>query len=211
MRIILYCIGFIFLSSCGGFSTEQDLYKWISDEKNGLIKTKDMGGVIIKVKYLPAEYLVYNEVKGKHYSQAQVDSLTAEFKKTRSFLMTLEFKKTNSGDNVLASGTDHYNEYKERIEKLNFALDEYVTIKTEDAELAPVLWTLENTYTVGNKRNLYITFGDEKIEEVFKESSKLDLVFNDEIFYTGIAHFVFDNKQLQSVPKIKFWQFENTL
>jgi hypothetical protein len=209
MRFFSYILILLWCQSChSDFDSEKELYKWMADEKNGLVKSKDMGRVIFKIKYLPPEYVAFNEIKNKkNYSKATVDSLVNEFSKTKNFLMTFEFKDKSTGDNVLMNGTENYNEYKERIEKLNFGLDEYLSMNTDKGEFIPLLWTLENTYTLGDKRSLYIVFGDNKSESVLLNAPELDLVFNDEIFYTGISHFVFKKDQLDAVPKINFWKF----
>lgn len=200
------------LLSCGkSFSTEKELYQYLSEEKNGLTETRDMGGVVFKMKYLPNEYLVYNELKNTLYTEIEVDSLRSLFENSVNFMLTIDFKNVEAGDNALGYGTEDYSQYKERIEKLNFSLDQFLTLETDQRTFVPVLWNLENTYTVGNKRNLLITFGDKEFIDAFSKGTTLDITFNDEIFYTGIAHFVFNKSQMESIPSINFWKFDTAL
>lgn len=87
---------------------------------------------------------------------------------------------------------------------MNFDMNEYVSIKTPTQEYRPVLTSMENTYSLKGQRNIYMVFTDDTAEAELMKAPELDFVFNDEIFQTGVNHFVFNQDDLQSMPIIKF-------
>ncbi len=196
---ILYCA--LFTSCSSGFSSEQDFFNWISDENNGLIKERDFGRMKIRVKYLPDEYLVYNELKkaGAGRSVEMADSLRAAYRDTRTFLMTFEFEQEFPGENTLLYGTDSYEAYKERVEQLSFKADNYIRVECGSGEYRPVLWTLENTQAPGNRKNLYLVFPKEKPDD-----QRISMLFEDYLFETGISRYVFNKKHFDQIPEFSF-------
>jgi hypothetical protein len=201
MRKLAY-VFLIALTSCQtGFYSEKEFFSWLSDEANGLVKSRDFDQMKIRMKYLPDEYLVYNELKriAGPKSAEVVDSLKAMYADTRTFLMTFEFEQDFPGENVLLYGLDSYEDYKERIERLNFDADNYFRVETGTEEYKPVLWTLENSLAPGNKKNLYLVFPKEK-----NGDQRLSILFEDLVFETGISRYVFDKEKLDQVPSLTF-------
>jgi hypothetical protein len=189
---------------------EQSYYHWLDDKENGLVRSKTANGLVITAKYLPADYLVYKELKGKNYGAKERDSLLAIYSKSRTFLLTIapqEIEGSPSED-IMYKDVRNIEEYKQRADLLNFKMDEFILLHTDKKEYRPVLSMLENTYSVGNSRNLYLVFTDEEDWQKLGQGQQLDLVFNDELFSTGINHFVFDNKKIAAVPRINFWKLK---
>lgn len=202
MRSLLYLLFCVSITSCrGGFSSEQEFFNWISDERNGLVKERDFGRMKIRVKYLPEEYLVYNELKkaGVHRSAKMADSLRTLYGDTRTFLMTFEFEQEFPGENTLLYGAENYEAYKDRVEQLSFQADDYIRIEAESGEYRPVLWTLENTQAPGDRKNLYLVFPKEKPDD-----QRISLLFEDYLFETGISRYVFDKARFERIPEFTF-------
>jgi hypothetical protein len=192
------------LTSCQpGFRNESEFYKWWSDEKNGLVRSKEIDDFKLSVKYMPAHYLVYNELKNiPDVSSHTYDSLYNHYKSCRTFYLTIEpIDKINSG-NILFHGIESIEDFKDRVMKLNFSPGEFISLKTTDKEFKPVLSTMENLYNLDPKRSLYLVFAD--ADKDLMNAQQYDFEFNDQIFLTGINHFVFSKSDIDNVPPFQF-------
>ncbi len=206
-----YWIGMLCLLLAGcraEFNREQEMYAWLNDPEHGLRADKTLEDLSLQVKYLPPDYLVYRELKGKAYTRRTVDSLRAQYRNTRTFLLTVAFNESTSpSGNVLFYGVNDPREYKQRIEQLNFSIGDYVSVRAGGKEFRPLLSTFENLYTVGNKRTLYLVFGEDEHHQGLLGADSLDFTFNDLIFESGINHFAFRKENLDNIPKIDFWAY----
>jgi hypothetical protein len=187
--------------------SEKEFYNWLNNPDNGLLKEKEIDGIKYTVKYLPVEYLVYQELsKMQNYSKETKDSLIGLYINTRTFLLTIgTTEKSGSGD-IMYEGISEMEEFKERVELLNFDMKEYITLKTEVGDLLPRLSTLENTYGLKNSRNVYVVFASDGEFDLMK-AQKIDFTFNDEIFNTGINHFLFEREAIDNIPTLKFLKY----
>lgn len=207
----LIAIGLLLLMlSCTktSFKSERDFYRWANDSENGLIKKRSANGFELTVKYLPPEYLAYIEA-GKQKRAAVDSTLINDFKDSKTFLLTIDFSDEKQrklyADNVMHYGVSDMADYKERVHKLNFNMKEQIYIKTTDGKkLHPVLATMENIYHISSKKSLYLVFTDKDEQVDLNQSQTLDLVFEDDVFDTGINHFVFDGKEINVLPKFEF-------
>ena len=52
------------MNSCGQntVDTYHEYLSWLNDEENGLVKGKEAGGITVKVKQLPSNYLAYQDL-----------------------------------------------------------------------------------------------------------------------------------------------------
>ncbi|MFN3402660.1 MAG: hypothetical protein ACK40G_01105 [Cytophagaceae bacterium] len=207
MKHYLLFILILFSSCKSDFTSEKQMHAWINNPENGIIKSKTIGDLSYTIKYLPPEFLAFNELKrSEKTSQAYIDSLILYYNGSLTFLLTIEVKDAPNGNSPLTMNINNYAEYKDRIEKLNFELDDFLTLVVNEKNFKPLVWTLENTYNIGNKSNLFIVFGDNVNGENLLNNQNLELVFNDELFMTGINKFNFDTEKMKNIPSIKFWQ-----
>ncbi|WP_298487870.1 hypothetical protein [uncultured Maribacter sp.] len=199
---------FIFLSILLGtgcnssFKNEGEFLYWLNQIENGYLKRNSANGFSLSLKYLPPEYLAYLEVKkGGLDSDEKYESLFNEFNKSRTFLFTIEHQIP--GVDATNYNIQSVSEFKERVSKLNFQIKEYIFFKTENGKkFKPVLTTFENLYEIGGKKTFYIVFS--KVKEIEDDSDKIDIVFEDPFFETGINHFVFDKKKIKCLPELLF-------
>lgn len=200
----------LLLAGCQSkFGSEQQMHAWLNNPKHGLRADKQLEGLSLQVKYLPPDYLVYRELKGKPYNRHAVDSLRTRYQATRTFLLTVSFDGHDTPPgNVLFYGINDPKEYKRRIEALNFAIGDYVSVRAGGKEFRPLLSAFENLYTVGNKRTLYLVFGEDEHNRGLLGADTLDFTFQDWIFESGINHFVFNKEHLDNTPKIDFWAYQ---
>ena len=199
------------LSACApnSLSEERAYFQWLNNAENGLVQEKYANGFKVSAKYLPPEYLVYNEIKKSQYTQADIDQLMTKYKANATFMLTIapDERKEEGRDVVYYEVFDEA-AYKERVQELNFHIGEYIELQVGDQSMAPVLHHMENTYGLGKHRNFLLVFGG--TESGVTNAEEVDLVFSDEIFKTGISHFVFETEHLEAVPKIGFWNLNQS-
>jgi hypothetical protein len=203
---LLLVIVLVFLTGCQNEITDmQSFHQWINDPSNGLTKTKHVGDYKITVKCLPSEFLALREVKEETKpTQPIYDSLLSSYKNTLTFLLMISATSPESQQDPMFKELEGLPEYKERAGEMNFNMDSYVSIKTSSGEYKPVLTTMENTYGLRNQRVVYIVFADDKHDGGLLNQPKWDFIFNDEIFNTGINHFVFQSSDLADMPIVEF-------
>jgi hypothetical protein len=201
----IVCILALCLTSCqGDIRDMKSLYHWINDPEHGMIKSKNVNGLTITVKYLPAEFLALKEAKSIQPTGMKVyDSLLGAYKKSHTFLLSFGYED-NKTDDPMYNGLKDFSEFKQRAATLNFDMNELISIRTEHDEFRPVLASMENTYGLKSQRDIYLVFTDESPANALQKDEALDFVFRDEIFQTGINHFVFQQDDLTGLPAINF-------
>lgn len=203
--LVILLAGMWMFSGCGGHTvrSEPELYKWLNDESNGLSITKKINGYRLNVKYLPPPYLVYFETKGKAgFSESKRDSLINIRNASRTFLFTIapDHDKKSEKD-IMYENVSGYQEYKERSFAMNFQMGTMISLGSGSQSVAPAVSTMENIYSLGNQRSLYLVFTEGQHEGLFN-SEELDFVYRDELFETGTNHFVFKKTDLNKFPVI---------
>ncbi len=212
MRLVFFVFLFVSMSACSFFNKEKDpaeYFAWLNDPDNGLIKQKRINGLLLTVKYLPADLLAYQDCKNnKSYTPAQKDSLIKSYSNTMTFLLTVAPDETDSTSvikDVMYYNLENQEEFQHRAETMNFEMEKYVELKTSDSLIySPVLTNMENTYSLTNGRNITCVFAPMKNKEEFKKVKEFDFVWDDAIFQSGLNHFVFDNNSIFSSPRLKF-------
>ena len=202
--ISIFIFGLLAFISCNTKTLAYAEYlKYIANEENGLVKEKTVTGVSIKVKYLPADYLVYNALK------LEKDSITAneiehekkEYSNSITFMLTIGPAKGETFD-ITRVGLQNYEEFAERIQNLSFNMKEYITLKADTNTYYPQLVQLETINTKELSKNLIVVFNDDNGKSLLKQD--ITFIYNDEMFRTGINKFVFESSDLNAIPKLIF-------
>jgi hypothetical protein len=168
-----------------------------------LIKSRLNEDFKITVKYLPPSFQAYNEGKNISGNRSMIfDSLLNQYKNSRTFYLTIEPKNKEEGD-ILFYGIKSVEEFKDRVMKLNFSPGEFITLKSGKDEFKPVLSNMENLYDIHPKKSLYLVFSDQQDKKLLA-ADELDFEFDDQIFLTGINHFVFRKKDMDNIPPFDF-------
>ena len=173
----------------------KSFYKRINDPGNGLVKSRDVEGIKISVKYLPAEFLALKE-SSEGGMKGSYDSLYTLYKRNHTFLLSVSYTDEKDINDPMYKDLRDYPEYKARAQAMNFDMNEYVSIKTSSNEYRPVLTSMENTYSLKGQRNVYLVFADESLKNELQTDNELDFVFDDVFFQTGVNHFVFEQNDL---------------
>lgn len=182
--------------------------KWINEPQNGLVKTKYVNGIEIKIKYLPSEYLAYKELcEEQIFSQRQKDSVMNLYEHSISFVLSLgPDERKDRGPDIMYHSLTTYKEYSQRVYDMNFFMSEYITLKAGKKEFRPVLSQMENIYGLESKRNIILVFvPNEKGDNSLKESEALEFKYEDQQFQLGTNYFIFKRKDITDIPSIKFW------
>jgi hypothetical protein len=206
MRLVLRRFLLVILSLLGGFActpsvkSEAQYYQWLNDPENGLVQVKEVNDLILTAKFLPPQLLAQQELKRlPEITTASTDSLVQVYANSYSFLLTIQ--PQNSQQDVLFRDLESYPQYKERVTALNFHADQFLALQVGDQSVPPVLHIMENTYSTRSGRSLYLVFPRKALSNR-EPASDLDLVFTDELFQTGINHFIFSAEDLATIPTI---------
>lgn len=182
--------------------------KWLDNENNGLVSIRYVNGLMVKVKYLPADYLVYKELKSidSPISKIQQDSIRKLYENSVSFLMSIgPDERKVEGSDVMYKNVAEYKEYAERVQTMNFDMEQYVTLRAGKNEYKPVLSAMENTYGLENKRNIIFVFVPKEIDDKsIRLSENMEFVYNDEMFDMGKNYFVFNRNKINNVPAFSY-------
>jgi hypothetical protein len=182
-------------------ATKAELYRWLHQPDHGLVKTRRANGLRLTAKYLPPELLALQDwERMTNPGRKSWDSLLAAYADSPAFLLTVE-PDGKGQDDVLFRDVDSYAAYKERALDLNFRADQYVHLQIGTQRHAPVLHTLENTYSSRPGRSIYVVFAP-GAGGAAGGQDRWDLVLTDEWFGTGINHFTFSRNDMADIPQI---------
>lgn len=188
----------VVLLACNNKKLEYKAYlKYLADEKNGLVKEKSVNGLKLKVKYLPADYLVYNTIKesDKVISEKDIDSVKKLYNNSLTFVLNLG---PGEGEtfSITKVGVENYEQFAQRIETMSFNMKEFVTLEINGEQYKPELTQMETINTLEPSKNIIVVFNSNQI----KNSEELVFTYNDELFYTGVNKFKFKIKDFKNVP-----------
>lgn len=199
---------FFLLTSCNKkkVNTVGEYSKWINDPQNGLVLKRNINGLKITVKYLPADYLVYKD--GEQLETLKEGSQSKSYENAITFLMNIAPDEDEKNDkDIMFRNISSYKEYSERLLSMNFEIDKSIELKAGSVKLKPALCVFENTYGLSNSRTLVVAFAPTKAEKsVIENVSEIDFIYDDELFQLGCMHFNFDQKNIKNLPLITQWQ-----
>jgi len=210
-KISLYIglLALMFLSSCGQSSVNsyEEYLAWLNDAENGLVMHKEAGGITIKVKQLPSNYIAYQDLMNeKNVKKQVVDSIANSYDKSLTFLMTIGVDGDLKKGDIMYQGVKNYEEYKRQLYQLNFDIENDISLNIEGNIYKPVLSHLENVYGLTDSRNITLVFVPETKEDLsFYKSEEIQFTYDDELFDTGINHFTFNRKDINNSPSFNFW------
>ncbi|PBQ30228.1 hypothetical protein CNR22_00125 [Sphingobacteriaceae bacterium] len=195
----------ICMSSCKSVIKDPKLYySYLENPANGLVKEKTVAGIKLKVKYLPLDYLAFNSLdKKKFLTQAAKDSVMKAFDNSLTFILNIGPSQNESFD-VTRVGIDNYGEFAERVERMSFQAQEWITIKIGEKIFRPVLARMENLNALEKSRNFIIVFNSKEIMEEEGVNDQMCFIYNDELFDIGTNKFVFQMNDIKTTPELKF-------
>jgi hypothetical protein len=177
----------------------------MGDERHGVMVSRQIGDVRLKLQWLPPELLVYQDFRhdGPVCDKYWRDSVTNQYRRTLAFLLTVE--SVNSQEDILWKNIATQEEFKNRVYQLNFRMNELVRLEANGQVYSPVLHVLENDYGFAHARKIHLVFADADDSQELSRTSQYKVVFEDELFMTGISQFVFERENMEEIPPINFW------
>lgn len=180
-----------------------EYYQYLVNPKNGLLKSKVVEPFKISVRFLPSSYFIYKEYKNVKKSSEELDSIKQSYNGNYTFLLRIA-PDVDGGHvfDVMTQTVPSVTQYKNRVRELNFEMQQQLILKIGEKTYTPVLVELENTYELTKHRNFLIAYALPDI--VNTDYEQIDFVYQDQIFGTGIHHFLFDQQLIENTPTIKF-------
>ncbi len=201
-----FLVMILLVSSCGKQElTVSEFYTWHEDEGNGYHHVKRVGDLEFDIKYLPAEYLAYQELQEEgQWTEQQMDSIMQFYENNLAFLLTIgPADDAKEMFDITKVGVLNYEEFDERARNLNFGMKEHLTLAANGREWKAVLCEMENVYGLSYHRTFNIVFSPAEDLNELKELKKFKFTIDDEIFNSGKNSFAFNMENLVPVPKIK--------
>lgn len=195
-------------AGCGGNDPMGEYYEELADPANGLVRQTTARGLKLTMKYLPGEYMAFQERRDRPEGGAEPEAVASEgmlssdrdYSSSIHFLLSIAPEDPDKGGDVMTRGVSSSEDLTRRAMDLNFAIREMVTAHYGGEVVPAALATMENTYGLTPKRDIVIAFP--KLEGKWREGEEVDLVFDDRIFKTGINHFRFRISDLEHAPTL---------
>ena len=214
MRIIkmykhLYISAFLLamLSGCAkdSISDPAEYFQYLEDSDNGISKIRNTNGIEIKAKYMPSEYLCYQDMKLNKEKMSIKDSIMEYYKYNAAFLVTVGPEEDIEAFSVTKYGIQDMNEFNERANLLNFHMSQYFTLDVNGQTLEPIFCEMENVYELSYNRKFNVVFAPTNKKDQIIESSNMTLTFKDELYNTGTNKFNYKRADINDIPEIDFW------
>jgi hypothetical protein len=186
--------------------SEEEYYKWISDPEHELVRTKKAGEVEISVRYLSPRFLAYKEWKGlDNKTDIKLDSLVDSYANSLTFLMSISNRaQEDKKADIMYEGLESFEGYNSRVHEMNFNFQNYLLLQQGQSKVEPSICVMENSYGLSKVKKIYIVFPAKHEDKELLHKQELDIVYVDEIFNTGINHFLFSSSAINKANQIKF-------
>jgi hypothetical protein len=201
LSILLACL----MAGCRPDSLSPDKYtQWIGNPSNGLVQQRQVAVFDFSLQYWPSEFRAWRELgNGEVFSQIAFDSIATANRKSLYFLFTISPTEGKAKGDVLYSGISDYHSYDQRMRMLAFRMKEYWLLRSPDGEeFHPVLASMEQTFSISESRKVHLVFAPPDTVTHFQDMPLWDIEYRDEIFGTGIHHFVFEKENWEKVPDL---------
>ncbi len=172
---------------------EPELVQYLSDPENGLVKTRQYDQVVWQLKLMPGAFQQVNQ--DLEAGEAHGNSL--------HMMLTVSSGTAYKASDVMMTEIGSYEGYADRMIRLNFRISEMVQLHIGDRVFLPVLSNMENTFGLSEDRKIHIVFASTTFPKQLSDFPEMDLVLNDQVFDSGISHFVFLKDHLKRIPKLK--------
>lgn len=201
--------GYLLFFDCSPMPMDK-FTQWMGDSQNGISKDKYVNGLHIRLKYLPTDYLVYSDLKNILHTDknfiptvAVMDSVKQLYALSMTFVLSIgPDERDGIGADVMLRDVHSYSDFVNRAITLNFEMEKFISLRLGSDIYAPVLTNLENTYGLSTARNIVLVFPRPNQHSVDEEV--YEIVWNDMLYTTGIHHFVFSARDIESIPPLSF-------
>lgn len=194
-KILVPCITCL-LMGCTGKNVKniKDFTSWLADEENGYTITKTINNMQVSVSLLPPEYMAAVEMDKKNRLDIKYyDSLITVYKYQVNMLMTI---KSKDGQNILYKGVKNEVDYTQRLNELNFAIENLATLHSDGKHYHPALTAFENNYGLTKDVKINLLFTPTSAKDELLTANVFDFEYSDESFDLGTIHCFFNKKNI---------------
>jgi hypothetical protein len=202
---IIVILSILSLLACNqqksGCVDEEEFLQMLDDVDNGLVSQKQVGNLIIKIKYLPTDYMVSREFSS---GETNTDSIYDIYKSSLYFFLTYSYDDTEgSGADISLVGLSNYQEFTERVYYFNFSLNEEITLQIEEEKLSATACIIESTQGLDKDIRFLIMFSPTtNKDQLSNYKGDLDIVLHDIVYQSGIHHFRFTRQSIDDFPRL---------
>lgn len=194
--LVILCLPLLWGCGPGELSPEQ-YAQWLAKPSNGLVQQRQVSVFDFSLQYWPPDYAAWRESGGD-------STAGASNRENLYFVFSISPTEGKASGDALYSGVGSYEAYNARIRELSFLLPEYWLLRLPDGrEIRPVLATLEHTYGLSERRIAHIVFSPPDTATHFHHAEWWDVEFRDDIFGTGVQHFVFRRGDWERAPGLR--------
>ena len=174
---------------------------WSGQPDNFLIREKTISEFNYKIKYLPTEQLIINELKksDQEITTENITQLEKEYEGLEYFEMRIQVDDFN--DELAKYGANDLSQYQTRIAYMAFAMQNKISLSTELKEHIPCkLFHFERTYGITPYTTFLFAFSKEDIADAYDRT----VVYDDELFNKGRLKFnwSFENMELPKIASL---------
>jgi len=192
---VLFLMMALSFSACKQHALNGNEYvAFVENEKNDMVRTKQVEDLNFRVQYCPAEYLLLKELKTDRISAAELAQRKKDNEGMHFFRLRI---RTNDGLDVLkykASEADAY----ARTQYLSYDFEQDIALVSGSDTIFPAVFHFERTYGVTPFADFMLGF-----EANVKAGSDFQLLIDDKVFDTGVLKFTYNDKDIQNLPPLK--------
>ncbi len=162
------------------------------------VKQKKIKEFNYKLKYLPIEFLISNELRDSSPSEEMVDSLKKNYEGMEYYELTLSIDDFK--DETIKYNVADMQEYQNRLSYLSFSMQKDINIIQKNAQTAPCkLYHYERTFGIAPHAKVLIGFSKEDLNP---QTTERTVVLNDNLFNKGLIKFNWSGSTLLETPKL---------
>jgi hypothetical protein len=179
--------------------------KWILSSESGFYKSKEVNDVDIAARFVPAQYLAYREFRNRE--DASYDTLLKSYECGLAFQIVLQADRQHPNyGNLMFYGLDEAQDISDRTRYLNFNVAEFVSLTFAKETFHPVLANFEGYNNIANQISFQIVFDIPQYEcgSFRSDVEDITLTFSDPVWGLGVNNFLFEKKDMESVPKLEY-------
>lgn len=194
--------------SCSGDAplNKKDYVKYITNEDNGLVHTKEINEIEFQIQYEPINYKVLKKVKNRAFTQNQYKQDVERFKGSQYFIFKIALK--NKQGELLKYQASSQEEYSNRVQYFSYSMqNDFYLLEGEDS-LKCNLFHFERTYGVSPFSTFVLGFDskNELIEKAtsYQENVRNDkvIVYDDKVFGIGPIKYKIRATDINNIPEL---------
>lgn len=186
----------LLLASCSSSLSPSEYVKWVADEDNGLVKTKSIEEISVKVQYKPLPYIIASEMRTNDIESQAYKTREKELEGMQYYNLVLDITDAR---NILNYKVSDMGGQQARIQYLSFGMQQDIYLEEDGKELPCKLFHFERNYNITKERTFLLAFEQNKNTETKDKT----LVINSPVLNTGPIKVKFLAKDLAQLPTMK--------